>query len=340
MQKCSPTARIFHFKVMYYFCSFCWLSRAVNSFCLCDDSSQLSNNFTPCLPTFVIFHPFTLGMCDPARRDGVWSYFLKTCAANLHVVLCMSPAGDALRNRCRSFPGLVGSTCIDWMFPWPEQALFAVARVFLAEHPKIPLAQRVPIIEHVVHVHNSVKHYSAEFLAILKRKNFVTPKHYLDYINNYMRLIEETDVFIDNQCLRLANGIQKIDEASVQIDELSLIVEEQRKNVLEAAQKCEVMLVGIEQCKYSLKITRIPEKHKLYAGYGPFYAHAHSNRCSQCDRFLYLGDGPSYYFRINAHTGFPSFLRSGLRCDYTQALYKTVRRALAGTLRRACAGGT
>jgi hypothetical protein len=40
-------------------------------------------------------------------------------------------------------------------------------------------------------------------------------------------------------------------------------------------------------------------------------------------------------FAKNVHTGFPSILRSGLRCDYTQAIYKTVRRALAGTVRKA-----
>jgi hypothetical protein len=79
------------------------------------------------------------------------------------------------------------------------------------------------------------------------------------------------------------------------------------------------------------------EKHKLYAGYGPFYARAHSDHCSQC-RFLYPGDGPSYYFRKIAHTGFPSILRSGLRCDLTQGIDKTVRRAQAGFIRRAQAG--
>ncbi|XP_052562272.1 dynein axonemal heavy chain 10 isoform X4 [Culex pipiens pallens] len=99
-------------------------------------------------------------------KDGVWAFFLDRAVKNLHVVLCMSPEGDALRNRCRNFPGLVGSTTIDWVFPWPEQALYAVAKVFLADHAKI--------------------------------------------------------------------------------DQLSILVEEQRKNVVEAAQRCEQMLVGIE----------------------------------------------------------------------------------------------
>jgi hypothetical protein len=81
-----------------------------------------------------------------------------------------------------------------------------------------------------------------------------------------------------------------------------------------------------------------PRNTNCTQGMGPrmgMYARAHSNRCSQCDRFLYPGDGPSYYFRKNAHKGFPSIFRSGLRCDYTHAIHKTVRRALAGTVRRA-----
>ncbi|XP_062558011.1 dynein axonemal heavy chain 10 isoform X2 [Armigeres subalbatus] len=179
-------------------------------------------------------------------KDGVWSFFLARAVKNLHVVLCMSPEGDALRNRCRNFPGLVGSTTIDWVFPWPEQALHAVAKVFLADHAKIPDIHRDPIISHIVHVHQSLKHYTQQFLLKLRRKNFVTPKHYLDFINTYLKLIEEKDNFIMQQCSRLSDGIEKINEASLQIDQLSIVVEEQRKNVVEAAKRCEQMLVGIE----------------------------------------------------------------------------------------------
>lgn len=45
----------------------------------------------------------------------------------------MNPAGDLLRIRCRNYPGLVNSTTIDWMFPWPDQALMAVANVTLRD---------------------------------------------------------------------------------------------------------------------------------------------------------------------------------------------------------------
>lgn len=82
----------------------------------------------------------------PITKDGVWQYFVTKCCDNLHVVLSMSPSGDILAKRCRSFPGLVNNTCIDWLFPWPLQALEAVASVFLKEHPKLPEVYRGRVV--------------------------------------------------------------------------------------------------------------------------------------------------------------------------------------------------
>jgi dynein heavy chain len=57
----------------------------------------------------------------PDSRDACWAAFVDKVRSNLHVVLAMSPVGDALRSRCRNFPGLVNNTVIDWFEPWPEQ---------------------------------------------------------------------------------------------------------------------------------------------------------------------------------------------------------------------------
>lgn len=91
----------------------------------------------------------------------------------------MSPSGDSLRNYCRSFPGLVGNTTIDWMSTWPKQALRSVARGYISENRKIPDSLKDAINDHVVHVHESLAHYTREFLNILRRPNYITPKHYL-----------------------------------------------------------------------------------------------------------------------------------------------------------------
>jgi len=69
-------------------------------------------------------------MCISGFRKSVWTYFAKKCIANLRIALVMSP-DDALRTRCRNYPGLINNTTIDWMFTWPQQALIAVANVLI-----------------------------------------------------------------------------------------------------------------------------------------------------------------------------------------------------------------
>ena len=69
----------------------------------------------------------------PPTKESVWSFFVRKCANNLHIVLAMSPVGETLKTRCRNFPGLVNNVSIDWFTAWPKQALHAVASQFLAE---------------------------------------------------------------------------------------------------------------------------------------------------------------------------------------------------------------
>ncbi|CAH1099407.1 unnamed protein product, partial [Psylliodes chrysocephalus] len=180
-------------------------------------------------------------------KDAVWQYFLQTCQTNLHVVLSMSSSGDTLSKRCRNFPGLVNNTIIDWIFPWPLQALIAVASVFLKENPRIPEMYRDQIIEHVVHVHHSVINYSIDYLLRLKRKNFVTPKHYLDFIGSYLRLLEEKDDYVAGQCDRLNSGLTKIAEASADLDILNAKLATQQVIVKQASEDCDNMLIEIDE---------------------------------------------------------------------------------------------
>ncbi|KAH8057234.1 dynein light chain binding protein [Aureococcus anophagefferens] len=59
-------------------------------------------------------------VCDalgvPASRDNCIATFITRVWDKLHIVLCMSPVGDALRVRCRQFPSLINCTTIDWFW--------------------------------------------------------------------------------------------------------------------------------------------------------------------------------------------------------------------------------
>ena len=52
------------------------------------------------------------------QTDGsplsLFNMFLERCRTQLHVVLAMSPIGDAFRNRLRRFPALINCCTINW----------------------------------------------------------------------------------------------------------------------------------------------------------------------------------------------------------------------------------
>ena len=60
-------------------------------------------------------------------RDAIYAHFVQLVRENLHIVLCMSPIGDAFRVRCRMFPSLINCCTIDWFDEWPKDALLSVA---------------------------------------------------------------------------------------------------------------------------------------------------------------------------------------------------------------------
>ena len=63
----------------------------------------------------------------------------------------------------------------------------------------IPDEHRDSVVKHVVFVHKSVGDYSVQFQQKLRRNNYVTPKNYLDFINTYLKLLDDKDEYILSQ---------------------------------------------------------------------------------------------------------------------------------------------
>ncbi|RKP21444.1 hypothetical protein ROZALSC1DRAFT_11414, partial [Rozella allomycis CSF55] len=162
-------------------------------------------------------------------KEKIWNYFINKCAENLHIVLCMSPNGDLLRTRCRNFPGLVNNTVINWFPPWPQQALFSVAEAFLSvlTDEMIPKEYKKEIVGHMVFVHQSAGTAGQDFYIKYKRSCFMTPKNYLDYINNFFKLLKEKRQENLQLCTRLESGLDKLEESSRQLDDLNEKLAEQ-----------------------------------------------------------------------------------------------------------------
>lgn len=182
----------------------------------------------------------------PDTKDFRWNYFVNRAREGIHIALCMSPAGEALRVRCRSFPGLVSSTSIDWFFPWPADALAAVATHFLAD---VALdAELVPKInEHIVMIHTSVQKYSVDFEQVYRRKNYSTPKNYLDFLRNYMTFLKDKRKALDGAVTRLEGGLATLAKAA---DDTAVLQEElavQDADIAEKKAVVEEMIADITE---------------------------------------------------------------------------------------------
>jgi dynein heavy chain, axonemal len=184
----------------------------------------------------------------PTTKEFCWARFVKKCRGNLHVVLAMSPVGDKLRTRCRNFPGMVNNTVIDWFDPWPQQALSAVATVFL-EKEDLADGVKPEIVKHMMMVHQSVRTFSSKFMEELRRHNYVTPKNYLDFIATYRSSLAFSRKGISDMATRLDGGLQKLVQAATEVEVMKKELSE-AKVVVEAATKaCNELIATITQSR-------------------------------------------------------------------------------------------
>ena len=128
------------------------------------------------------------------QTDGtplaLFNMFVDRVRDQLHVVLAMSPIGDAFRNRLRQFPSLVNCCTIDWFQSWPDDALTIVAQRFL-EDIEMDDAAKAGCVEMCKEFHQSTRRLSQKFLNILQRHNYVTPTSYLELISTYKTLLHK-----------------------------------------------------------------------------------------------------------------------------------------------------
>ncbi|KAL2608324.1 hypothetical protein R1flu_026897 [Riccia fluitans] len=179
-------------------------------------------------------------------KENCWQYFINRCRSNLHITLAMSPVGDTLRTRCRNFPGMVNNCVIDWLTPWPEEALLSVATVFLAE-TDLPEEMRPRLLEHIVMVHLSVCTLSVEFVEQTRRTNYVTPKNFLDYIDSYRTSLTKRRALNLAQCKRLDGGLSKIAQAKVEVAQMQVTVAEAKIVVDAKTSECNALLEVISK---------------------------------------------------------------------------------------------
>ena len=194
------------------------------------------------------------GIRPLAKKNGImetapalWGYFVETVRKNLHVVLCMSPVGEAYRNRVRMFPGLVNCTTIDYFFLWPADALQEVAQKFLETAALESEEIKSKVARLFASTHLSVQDASAKMLAEYKRNNYVTPTNYLELVKSYISTLGGKLHEVGDARNKLKNGLEKLDSSRIEVEAMSVELEQAKVTVAKSSKDCEELLVVIVQ---------------------------------------------------------------------------------------------
>ncbi|KPI86557.1 putative dynein heavy chain [Leptomonas seymouri] len=180
-------------------------------------------------------------------REEVYNFFVGRVRDNMHVALCMSPVGDQFRTRCRQFPSLTNCCCVDWFDEWPREALEGVAARMLQD-----LADVVPADFHTllpqlcVDVHASTTHMAQQYYDELRRRYYITPTSYLEFIESYKALLLAQRNRVEAQLAQVENGTEKMRETEETITKMKAEIEVKRPLLEKASAETQEVVADLK----------------------------------------------------------------------------------------------
>ncbi|XP_014666536.1 PREDICTED: dynein heavy chain 7, axonemal-like [Priapulus caudatus] len=221
------------------------------------------------------------------QTDGtpiaLFNMFIQRVRDQLHIVLAMSPIGDAFRNRLRKFPSLVNCCTIDWFQPWPEDALEAVATRFL-EDVEMEEDTRQGCIVMCKRFHTSTQQLSNRFHQELERHNYVTPTSYLELINTFKVLLDKNRGEVMKAKRRYEIGLEKLHSAASQVSTMQEELTALQPQLVVASKEVDEIMVIVE--KDSIEVAKVEKVVKADEAVANQQASAAKAIKDECDADL------------------------------------------------------
>jgi len=189
--------------------------------------------------------------------DNCFKQFILRVRDNLHICLCMSPVGEAFRQRCKMFPSLVNCCTIDWFNEWPKDALLAVAKSTLDDLDVGKEENREPLVQMCVDIHAGAFEESEIFWSQLRRRNYVTPTSYLEFIKLYQMNLDDKRGQVARQRDKLANGLRKLAESEEVVDDLKVKITELQPVLVEKTKEAEEILLIVATETEKANVVRV-----------------------------------------------------------------------------------
>ncbi|MCJ1433426.1 hypothetical protein MMC27_002786 [Xylographa pallens] len=184
-------------------------------------------------------------------QEELYKWFTQQIIKNLHVVFTMNPPEGGLSSKAATSPALFNRCVLNWFGDWSDQALFQVGseltqsvdldRSNFVAPDTIPVAYRdlnLPanhrdtVMNAMVYVHHSLQRFNHRLLKQQGRTTFLTPRHFLDFVAQYVRLFNEKREDLEEQQRHLNVGLEKLRDTVDKVRDLRASLA-QKKSQLE-----------------------------------------------------------------------------------------------------------
>ncbi|KAF2458872.1 dynein heavy chain [Lineolata rhizophorae] len=183
-------------------------------------------------------------------QEELYKWFTQQIVKNLHVVFTMNPPEEGLSSKAATSPALFNRCVLNWFGDWSDQALFQVGseltqsidldRQNFTAPDSVPIAYRelVPPLPHrdavvnaMVYIHYSLHRFNARLSKQQKKVTYLTPRHFLDFVAQYVRLYNEKREDLEEQQRHLNVGLEKLRETVDKVSELRKSLKEKETDL-------------------------------------------------------------------------------------------------------------
>lgn len=172
-------------------------------------------------------------------QDELYKWFTQQIIKNLHIVFTMNPPEDGLSSKAATSPALFNRCVLNWFGDWSDQALFQVGSELTQsvdlDHPNfvapdsipvayrdlsLPASHRDAVINSMVYFHHSLHRFNQRLLKQQGKKTFLTPRHFLDFVDQCVRLFDEKREDLEEQQRHLNVGLEKLRDTVAKVRDL------------------------------------------------------------------------------------------------------------------------
>ena len=180
-------------------------------------------------------------------QEELYKWFTQQIVKNLHVVFTMNPPEDGLSSKAATSPALFNRCVLNWFGDWSDQALFQVGtelthsvdldRPNFTAPDTIPVAyrdlnfpasHRAAVVNSMVYIHYSLHRFNTKLLKQQSRVTYLTPRHFLDFVAQYVKLYNEKREDLEEQQRHLNVGLEKLRDTVDKVRDLRASLAEKK----------------------------------------------------------------------------------------------------------------